>query len=191
MEDSVANPIKLSILICSLEKRRRSLSELLKTLNPQINKYVEVLVETDNGQASIGAKRNHLLRQAKGEYVAFVDDDDMVSLDYVEKIFAAIKTSPDCCSLMGEISHFMGPPKHRERVKQIFLHSIEYDHWYEENGIYYRSPNHLNAIKRELALQIGFVPKNFGEDHDFSLRIQPLLKTEEKIEGTIYFYFAS
>jgi len=81
---------------------------------------------------------------------------------------------------MGEITH--------HGKKNRFIHSIEYDRWYEKDGVYFRCPNHLNAIRRELVLRVGFLEKNRGEDHDFSIRIQPLLKTEIKIEGVIYYY---
>ena len=187
---------RLSILICSLIKRQKQLSQLLSCLNLQVAKNVEVLVETDDGRISIGAKRNSLLYAAQGDYVAFVDDDDSVSLNYVSKILNALAMSPDCCSLTGQITHVVTVcvgrrKKHRQRVKQTFVHSIDYDHWFEKNGIYYRCPNHLNAIKRELALRVGFLEKNKDEDRDFSVRLLPLLKTEVKIEGIIYYYLAS
>jgi len=41
---------------------------------------------------TIGAKRNQLLHRAKGDYVAFVDDDDLVSSDYVNKVLSAVST---------------------------------------------------------------------------------------------------
>ena len=160
-------------------------------MKPQLTDEIEILVESDSGQMPTGTKRNRLLRRAIGEYVAFIDDDDLVSTDYAAKILKAIESNPDCCSLQGEIS--MTQRKRRgptNRITKIFIHSIKYDHWFEKNKIYYRCPNHLNAIKRELALQIKFPDKDTGEDRDFSTRIFPLLKTEEHIDGTIYFYYA-
>ncbi len=176
---------RLSILICSILSRKNKLSQLMSVLDPQTKSNVEVLVETDDGQMSIGAKRNKLLSRAQGDYVAFADDDDSVSPDYVDKILNAVATSPDCCSLVGEICF------KKRNVTKKFIHSIEHDHWFEHDNIYYRCPNHLNSIRRELALQIKFLEKNVGEDHDFSLRILPLLKTEVKIEGIIYYYFTN
>ena len=173
----------LSILVCSIQVRKKQLARLLNILSPQITEKVEILVETDDEQMTIGTKRNKLLHRAQGDYVAFVDDDDVVSSDYINKILKAMSTLPDCCSLTGEIVH--------HGRKNAFIHSIEYDRWYEKDGVYYRHPNHLNAIKRELTLQIGFPEKNHGEDHDFSKQILPLLKTEARIDGIIYYYLAS
>lgn len=174
---------RLSILVCSIQRREKQLTRLMNVLNPQMKSNVEVLVETDDGQMSIGAKRNKLLSLAQGDYVAFVDDDDLVSLDYVDKVLNAASTSPDCCSLTGEITH--------HGKKHLFVHSIEHDHWYEKGGVYFRSPNHLNAIKRELALRVSFPEIDSGEDRIFSTSIFSLLKTEIKIEGILYHYLAS
>jgi hypothetical protein len=57
--------------------------------------------------------------------------------------------------------------------------------------VYYRCPNHLNPIKREIALQVMFPELSRGEDRDFSMRVKRLLKKEEYIDGIIYFYKAS
>jgi len=174
---------RLSILICSITERAKLLHRLLVHLKVQMSDEVEIITEIDNREMTIGEKRNKLLLRASGDYVAFIDDDDLVSGDYISKILTAIKTNPDCCSLQGEITH------HHGKV-DIFKHSIEYDHWFRDNGIYYRCPNHLNVIKRSIALQVGFPHINSEEDRDFSGRVFLLLKTEEKIEGTIYYYYS-
>lgn len=172
---------KLSILVCSLSSRVDKLNRLLQVLQPQITEQVELLIKTDNGEIPIGKKRNLLLEEAKGDYVAFVDDDDLVSTDYVIKILEATRNNPDCCSLNGIIT-FQG------QCPRVFIHSLKYTEWFERNQIYYRCPNHLNAIKRELCLQVKFPETNHGEDRDFSTRILPLLKEETPIHGTIYHY---
>jgi len=172
---------KLSILICSLYSRAEKLNRLLAKLNPQLNAEVEVLVKSDHGEMIIGQKRNKLLSEATGEYIAFIDDDDLVSDDYVAKILSAIQTSPDCVGMQGVIT-FQG------QCPRIFIHSTKYDSWFEQNDVYYRPPNHLNPVKRELALQVGFPELNHGEDRDYSMRLKSLLKSEKFITGVIYHY---
>lgn len=172
----------LSILICSLTQRFKTLKELTEELKKQKTDRVEILIEIDGGQITTGAKRNLLLERAKGDYVAFVDDDDMVSDDYVSKILKAIETCPDCCGMEGIITF----QKRQER--RLFVHSIQHKEWYEMDKVYYRCPNHLSPVKRELALQTGFPDKTIGEDRDYSMRLLPLLKTEVYIDGPIYFY---
>jgi glycosyltransferase involved in cell wall biosynthesis len=177
--------IKLSILICSLESRSKLLNRLLSVLGPQVEneKSVEILISKDNGNIPIGTKRNNLVSNAKGDYVCFVDDDDLVSNEYVKKILKAIETKPDCCSLNGELI-FNG------QTVGLFFHSAEYDRWINDikNHLYFRCPNHLNAIKKDIVLKCPFPDKNFGEDHDFSVAIQKLIKKESKIDGILYKY---
>lgn len=172
---------KFSILICTLESRKHLLERLMKVLEPQITDDVEIIVKSDNGEMAIGKKRNMLLDEANGQYVAFVDDDDLVSTDYVRKVLAAIVGNPDCCGLQGIIT-FQG------QSPRTFIHSLKYKEWFEKNQVYYRCPNHLNPVKRELALQVKFPESNHGEDRDYSTRLFPLLKNEYYISGVIYHY---
>jgi GT2 family glycosyltransferase len=158
-------------------------------LDRQIGKTgasVEVLSMADDRQMSIGQKRNMLLTQSVGEYVAFVDDDDMVSPDYVEKVLKALSRNPDCSSLTGQIVFSDG-------YSRPFVHSLRYDRWIDDhqNKVYYRPPNHLNAVRRSIAVQVGFPSWNSGEDRVFSMGIKPFLKKEEWIDGVIYNYKCS
>jgi len=173
---------KLSILICTIAGREASLSRLLKILEGQTNEQIEILIEKDKRRLTVGAKRNILLKRAQGQYVCFIDDDDTVSEDYVSQILEALKTNPDVVGIKGRIT--------RRKETNLFIHSMQYKTWFKRRDIYYRCPNHLNPVKRTLALRIGFPNKNTGEDMDYSQRLLPLLKREFRIEKIIYFYLA-
>ena len=88
------------------------IDELLKCLAPQLTPEVEVIVIDDgsdfpylpsfpgikvNRQTNKGvsAARNKGLKLAKGEYIVFVDSDDLVAENYISQIFAAIESRPD------------------------------------------------------------------------------------------------
>ena len=173
---------RLSILVCTIAKREALLARLKSVLTPQLTKEVELLINSDSGEKSIGKKRNELLNRAIGEYVSFVDDDDLVSGNYCSRILSTtLNNKPDCLGIQGTITINGGKPK-------TFAHSIKNSSWFERDGIYFRSPNHLNPIKREIALSVGFPEINHGEDFDFSKRIYPLLKTEIFLDGSIYHY---
>ena len=178
--------MRLSILICSLHKRRALLVRLLNIIDPQFRHRtdVECLTNTDDGMKSVGTKRNELLQQAKGDYICFIDDDDTVSENYVELILKACESGPDCVGIEGIITFDGKNPKK-------FIHSIQYKEWYEKDGIYYRNPNHLSPVKRILALKAKFPSKYFGEDKDYSMNLLPHLKTEVYIPNPIYFYHYS
>ncbi len=173
---------RLSILICSIIGRERRLKRLLDFLQEQKTKRVEILVEIDNKQLATGAKRNLLLGRAKGDYIAFIDDDDWIVDDYIAKILSATEFNPDCCSLEGVLI--------RRRRSSRFFHSLEYKKWFRQGNEYFRCPNHLNTVKRKLALRAKFPGINKGEDEGYSLKLRPLLRTEVKIEGVLYYYFA-
>jgi hypothetical protein len=99
----------LSILIPSVFERDPS--DLLDSLNIQIgDKSIELLVLTDNRRRSTGHKRQALLDAARGQFVTHMDDDDMVSGDYVAEILKAIEFNRNAdvivfneeCTLNGE-----------------------------------------------------------------------------------------
>lgn len=175
---------RLSILTATMYGRAEIFNNLARVLKAQSNYTVEMLANCDNGEKSIGQKRNELLESAKGDYVVFVDDDDMVSPFYVFSILKGIESNPDCCGIEGVITQKrIGPKK--------FIHSLKYQDWFEEDDIYYRCPNHLNPIKREIALDARFPDKSWQEDKDFSERLKGKLKTEVYIKGPIYYYYPS
>lgn len=177
--------MKFSILICSLEKRKPYLDRLMAKLCPHVNKYndVQVLINTDSGQMTIGEKRNKLIDTADGDYIAFIDDDDLVADEYVELVMGAINQQADVVGMIGIMTTDGRNPK-------TFIHSMQYDHWYESGGIYYRMPNHLNPVRKEYALATKFPLINSGEDHDYSNRMFNLLKGKKEIyiPEPIYFY---
>lgn len=180
--------MKLSILIPSTIDRQHLLDALLVELDLQIlsnDAYsdVEILTDIDSYERSIGDKRNYLLNQAQGEMISFIDDDDWVASFYIQEVLQAIDDGFDCCSLIGEMKTNGVNPV-------IFKHSIEYNGWYEKDKILYRYLNHLNPIKKSIAMQIMFPPISHGEDKVYSQRLQDskLVTTEYKIDGILYYY---
>jgi hypothetical protein len=99
----------LSILICSLEKRKKQLNSLLKEINKQIflcnaDAVVELLVEVDNKEITTGKKRNNLLKKASGKYICFIDDDDKIYENYLKLILKSIESDADCIATSGTYS---------------------------------------------------------------------------------------
>lgn len=177
-------PMWLSLLICSTPKRHAMFARLERFLRTQMMTYprqVELVVDFDEN-ITIGEKRQRLLERAVGHYVAFIDDDDWVSDDYVARLVEGARTGADCASLEGIITTNGDNPRR-------FTHSINHGKWYTKDEIYYRTPNHLSMVKRTLALAVGFISQNVGEDHDFSKRLLPLLKTETNLGPTPLYYY--
>lgn len=177
---------KLSILIPSLQSRAEKFLQLYDVLRPQLVDGVQMLTEIDNGELSIGSKRNLLLDKAKGEYIAFIDDDDTVSKDYVKHLMEGINKGVDCVSLRGVITWDGDRP-------ELFEHSIKYDAYRtNDTGVpkYERYPNHLNCIKASIAKKFKFPEISHGEDTDFATQIfkSGLIKTEHYVDSVLYHY---
>lgn len=179
--------ILFSILICTLPERKEMFESLYDNLIVQIKRLgvidaVEIL-SNDSTDITTGKKRNILLEQASGKFSAFIDDDDLVSDDYIEKIVSCIEANPeiDCIGIKGQIT-FNGL-----KTKDWEI-SIDFGRWYEDNKKYCRTPNHISPIKTTIAKKVNFIDVTVGEDIDFSQRILPLLKKEHKLDGNIYWY---
>ena len=180
---------KLSILICTIPSREESLNRLLDEIQKQVdanssNNIIELWYDF-NPTKLIGDKRNDLIELAQGDYVCFIDDDDMISQDYIETLLKGIETNPDCISLRGVITWNGERP-------EIFEHSIKYNEYKTtENQIKYeRYPNHLNCIKASIAKQFKFPSSNFGEDTDWATKLHKsgLLKKEYYTDKILYHY---
>jgi glycosyltransferase involved in cell wall biosynthesis len=176
----------LSILICTMPVRNQAFQLLLDNLKKQISNGFDHEVEVisdDRMEITTGFKRNDLLSKSKAKFSVFIDDDDIVSNDYVSKILNCIKENPDidCIGIKGQII------TNGSHIKQWEI-SKDFNRWYEDNDKYYRTPNHISPIKTKLCLQAGFPDITIGEDSEFSKRVLPLLKKEAKIDGNIYFY---
>lgn len=174
----------LSILIPSLKKREKQLNQLLDFLVKQKTPEVEIVAMVDSGELSVGVKRQQLLEKATGQFISFIDDDDTVSARYVSNILRAIQIEPDVVGICGIITTDGNNPKK-------FIHSLQYKTWSEDQSAYYRNPNHLNPVKRELALKAGFLDMNCGEDREYSKRLLPFLKSETMIDEIMYYYLFS
>lgn len=196
-----ASEIKFSVLILSIPSRNESLMAAMKQLQEQADatgqgKAVEILVLLDNRSKSIAEKRNDLLQAARGKYIAFLDDDDAISKEYMSKILAAIDEydGVDCisfnqwCSINGEpmnVEFGIGNPHgHLWRDDDGFLGDIK------------RPPYHMCVWRREIAQSEQFVQSysaagQSSEDIDWLMRLYPKVQTEHHIPDALHGYIWS
>lgn len=158
--------MKLSVLIPTMYKRAAFYERLMAILRPQLERTqdAELLTCIDGGELTIGAKRNKLLAQARGEYVVFIDDDDRVTDDYLDVILKGIETGFDVVCV-NAIHTTDG-----KRPKLVI--DIPYNEWTETPEAYLRGVQWRDAIKREIALSVPYPDVNFGEDHYWSIAIE-------------------
>ncbi|HEY3401739.1 MAG TPA: glycosyltransferase [Ohtaekwangia sp.] len=179
--------MKLTLLIPTLNEPFyiNRLARLLEVLKPQVDRWsrdVEYRINDAGRFMTTGQKRNLMVANCDSDYFAFIDSDDLVSADYLEEIMFALSKEPDCVTMCG----WMTTDGKDKRDWTIKLGS----EYYEKNRHYYRWPNHLAVMKRELVSKVKFPDKVTGEDYDWSKRIHEmkLLKTEVHITKQIYFY---
>jgi glycosyltransferase involved in cell wall biosynthesis len=174
--------MKLEILIPTMPGRAAMLQKLLAVLQPQLKRGVRI--STDDGPGSIGAKRQRMIEAATGDYIAFVDDDDMVAPDYIARILPCLKTKPDCVGITMHVT-MDGRDWH---PSPIFRHSLRFrenHHWQGQD----RTPHHLCPLRRDMALKSRFPDMMWGEDYNYALGLLPHLQTEEwSGDEPIYFY---
>lgn len=175
--------IKLSILTPSTPKRLdNKLLILKKTLEPQLTDEVEWLIFTDNYKRSIGDKRNALLSIAQGEYIAFVDDDDMVPVEYVHMAIGSInRKSVDVITFKQLISL----NEHSYNVTFRAGYPIN-DELTIANPM--RPPWHVCFWRRELVKDIQFAPTNYGEDWHWVEQANQRIKTHHHIDYFMHHY---
>jgi glycosyltransferase involved in cell wall biosynthesis len=176
----------LSILILTLPTRIESYCNLIKKLNQQVLAYnlinrVQILSLCDTKEIIVGEKRNILLNKSCGRYVCFIDDDDNISDDYLLKIINGIDISN------ADVITFCGEYIENTLVTPFSISMIHHGN-YNQHNFFYRLPNHLCPVKREIALSCQFSNKNFGEDSDYAERINQYIKNEFHIQDKLYFY---
>jgi glycosyltransferase involved in cell wall biosynthesis len=155
--DRGSNEILLSILVPTMPGRERKLAFLLENLDAQVRRPdVELLVLRDNRSLTIGAKRNKLVQIARGEYVAFVDDDDAVAPDYVDALCIALLCDRPDLLCFTAVVRGHGPEK-----------PCRFDPSFRDENLpheYRRRPNHLMVWRRTLTASVPWPDVSHRED---------------------------
>lgn len=175
----------LAILICTLPERFGKLNRLLSVLKPQIANFPEqVFLQIHDAGRSMptGKKRNELIEQTQSDYFVFIDDDDVVSTRYVQLILAAMEQDPDVITFNGWMT-----TNGKDRRNWTIRLGSDY---MEKNSMFYRWPNHIVPMKRELVRGIKFPEIWIQEDYQWSKKIRDygILKTEVHINHDLYHY---
>ncbi len=187
----------VSFLICGLEFRPwEKIRDKIACQIYDSGYDCEVLCNVDSGENSSGKKRNELTADASGEYIAFVDDDDDVSDDYVKSICDAVSNSrPDVVSFAMEVStkrsisiRFGNKLRKQKRVsREVWRLGL----WPDNRRAGRMAANHLCCWKKEIAEKSRWCEKlGYGDDQLWygPLNAMKLASTCEVIRKNLYRY---
>lgn len=175
-----------SVLVGTTTKRPEQCRKLVDYLCNQIEEAkrddVEVLWLGDNLKCSAGLKRQRLLACAIGKYLAYVDDDDWVSPDYIREITAAIDahqvdviTFRQKASIDGqeaEVTFKVGHPTIEPWTGQPIT----------------RPPYHSCVWETMLAKSAKFNDKYYGEDVFWLQQLWPKVASYHHIDKVLHHY---
>jgi len=156
------------------------IKELQDILGGILLSYIRL--EKNTGRSHAG---NIGIKNAQGEYVGFLDDDDMVSNDYVESLTKAMTETPadvitfdQHCTVNGEefaVNFKVGNP-HEPFVPGSGIPMIK------------RPPYHMCFWHSKIAKNIQFRQSSYGEDLDWISRMLPYVTSETHIDKMLHYY---
>jgi hypothetical protein len=172
--------IKWTLGVLTVPPRAAKLKELMTVLEPQITKEVQVIVLYNNFEKPIGELRQQIVNQAKGQYISFIDDDDLVPIDFVATILPHLNGKNDYVGFKVALFN------NGVRMRPVY-HSLKYTDWKEDEQGYYRDITHLNPLKTEIARQATFAG-GAGEDMAWANQLRGKAKREHFIDREMYEY---
>jgi glycosyltransferase involved in cell wall biosynthesis len=181
--------IKLSILICSvdIEERQIKLKKLISELNRQISKnyaeeIIEVIVDTDNMNKSVGQKRNDLIQKSQGEFICFIDDDDFISENYLSSILHNLNSGIDI--LLIGIEHIVNGVNQTKILPSLYIDNLN-----TGEAVLKTNHFHLCPHKKSIAERVLFDCINFAEDMIYSQKMVKHINNSYVLSTPLYIYF--
>jgi hypothetical protein len=179
--------IKWSICMASVPQRREIRRRVIMLLEPQLASYndIEFLIFEDNRKRDYGQKLQSLVNIAQGEYISFIDDDDVISESYVSTLYELMFDHVDCVTFNAHCSL-------NDSVTLPVYYSLSNTEPRNEESGYFRYVQHLNPVRLDKVRQVEYSGHS-GADVRWSNNIRDLglLKTENNTDKVLYYYPAS
>lgn len=142
----------------------------LKELNDRNNK-VKVVFRESNGHISLAT--NSAIEVASGEFLAFVDQDDLLSIDALFEVVKILNQKPELSLIYSDedkidVKDFRFDPHFKSDWNLLLFYSQNYI-------------NHLTVVKRSICNKIGGLRTGFegSQDYDFLLRYFEQIEEEQ------------
>jgi glycosyltransferase involved in cell wall biosynthesis len=158
-----------------------------KIISQRGSQHIEHLVLYDNRARSIGMKRQALLNSARGDFIAFVDDDDDVSEDYVTRLIEAIIEHPEADVItFDQAAIYNGKPftvhfQLGAKDDKLILDG-------PDDQRITRGPWHVCAWRRTKIRHCQFLDTNYGEDAAWVAQARQHVTRAHHIDGILHTY---
>jgi glycosyltransferase involved in cell wall biosynthesis len=182
--------ILLSVLIPSIPQRAHLLTRLLNRLHMQDHPQLEVLVMVDNKRRPLGFKRNSMAAMAQGKFVCHVDDDDLVTEDFVARLLPECEADVDLIAYDATCS-LNGSPEFRV-ITQLGAQNQQPNHL--PGGRFtdtIRTPWQWCLWRRDIAQSCKHPDCHGAEDALWLEQALPMVKTHRKLDWIGYKHFYS
>ena len=186
----------LSLLIPTVPRRfdaafPKLIHELLRQTEGRND--VEVLGLFDNRKRTIGTKRNNLLQMARGDYLAFIDDDDWVVPDYIDVLCRELRERPKIDLLLFDVQMTYPENQHPDCLCH---YDLAYKFELARDGKTYRGPPaHIHVWRSSLAKQFAFPEGGhlgqYGEDTHWTGRAKLAVEHHHTLDRVMYYYRAN
>lgn len=144
--------------------------------------YLEHITLLDDMTRSVGLKRQALLDAARGDYIAFLDDDDWITPDYVQILLTAAQRGADVITFRQKAT-INGKDGHID-----FRIDAPGDEPWQEGITAVRKPWHVCAWKRSLVADCVFPDINDGEDIVWCQQARQRVRTGTHIDRVLHHY---
>lgn len=142
-----------------------------------------VTIQTHDANLPVGENRQRMLERSSGEYVNFVDDDDLVTEDYAAAIYPHLG-KVDVVAFPMKIATAHGVPK-----EQSIFQPLTTDEQ-PRNWGWCRDILHLSPLRREIALSF---PMEGAAQEDVrwagKIRRARLIHTQATLDHPLYTYY--
>lgn len=155
-------------------------SIIIDKFSKKYKKKIKVLNQENQG---LSDARNNGLKLATADYIMFVDSDDYVELDFVEKMYnKAISEAADVVicgnNVVSEDYHILETTYPQKKPHNNMLEKIIFGNMCAWNKLY----------KKELIQKINFRSRVWYEDLDYSFKTMTLSKKTVFLEENLYNY---
>lgn len=179
----------LEILIVDDKGTDNSMEIVKKIIETNARGKIVKIIEHEQN-IGLGATRNTSIKNAKGEYIFFMDSDDYISDNCIELLYTAIKKS-NADMAVGNFEYFSVNNNSRFPHKcsdNLFEGKDAYNKFFESRNYFVQTWNKLYRLNLLQNNNVYCIPSNTNEDIFFSFQLFYVIRKIVTISDITYYY---